>query len=242
MSSAQDLSPLGSFRKLPLEIRWNIWRFLMPHLREPCYPQSQEESEKPMVSGISKSPQNWLSILCASRELYEEVSEELYRRELCFCICPDLDSFTVKDVPSSTARNFANTPLDRFRNLAIEIQAPDSSRVQRLRIVIPVLEIISLISNMFFEKLKKRPSPPSLVFLHQIDISFVNRTCATWVRAGQFQRSVPEPPRCDIDYFLSLFRLLSKIGSIKVHMPEGLEDGIFVTDPITDSARDITTL
>ena len=62
MSSTQDVSPLGSFRKLQPDIRWNIWRYLMPHLREPC-PQSQEESEKLIVSGIFGSHQNRLSVL-----------------------------------------------------------------------------------------------------------------------------------------------------------------------------------
>ena len=66
-------------------------------------------------------------------------------------------------------------------------------------------------------------------------------TCATWVRAGDWQQSLPQPPRWDMDYFLSLFRLLSKIGSIKVRLPQRLEDGKFVTDRITDSIGVITT-
>lgn len=241
MSSAQGLSPLGSFGKLPPEIRCNIWRFLMPQSQNPHRSQSKEESEKLIVSGICDPPQNRLAILCASRELYEEVSEELYRRELCFCICPGQASFTVKDVPSSLARNFVNTPLDRFRIIAIEIQAPESSHPEQvIEGVLSVIEFVSLIFE-FFKRLEQRPGPPGPVFLHQINISFLNRTCATWFRAGVWQRSLPGNPTCDLVNILCPFRLLSKIGSVKIHVPDGLEDDEFITNCIAVAVVQINT-
>lgn len=234
MSCSQNLSPLGTFRKLPPETRCNIWRFLMPSSMPPSPHQTYiGELEDFDRSDIYKRPESRLSILCASRELYEEVSNQLYGRELCFYICVGMPGFGIKHDHSSMSY-YKYTPLHRFRNIAIEIRAPaDSSGPGRiLRGMDSVMDIVKFI---IFQAHPKSIAP---AFLHQIDIRFVNGAGTTWSRAGGcWQQSVPECLILDNDYFLGPFRLLSNLGSLKIHVPDEFGEYQFVTNSI----RDVTT-
>lgn len=60
-----------------------FWRFLMP--TSPLNHQEITMKSEGLDSrpDIHKRPQSRLLILRASRELYEEISKELYRRESC---------------------------------------------------------------------------------------------------------------------------------------------------------------
>lgn len=203
----------------------------MPDLRLPY--AGRDETEQLMSSSQYDSPPNRLSILRTNFTLYEEVSSELYLRDLCFCIHPaEARVFTVKDVPHALPKDFVNTPLDRFRKIVIEIQAPDRSDPGQVILGRDaVWQVVSLIRG-FFKKLKLKPIPPAgLVFLHRIDINFVDWVSAAWYHAGEWQCSIPKyEPEFDIDYFLCPFRFLRRIRSVNIRVPDQVEKDEYITN------------
>lgn len=62
------LSQLGTFSKLPIEIRLSIWEAIFPNIKEPKYFHSKNIPPTPIVS-----------LLCCSRFLYHEISIEIYK-------------------------------------------------------------------------------------------------------------------------------------------------------------------
>lgn len=238
MSYSSSLSPLGTFKKLPPEIRLNIWLFLMPPSVSP--PRRQSGSGEVDRSDIYERPKSRLSILCASRELYEEVSNELYSRELCFYIRVGYPGFIIKH-DHSPMSYYQWTPLHRFRNVAIELEAPADSIGPGL-LLRGMESVMSVAEFMIFRNWICR------VLLHQIDIRFVNGAGTTWTRPGGWNESIPESLIIDSDYFLGPFRLLNCLGNLKIHAPEGFEDyGLvshcirFVTTSIWSSRYGLST-
>lgn len=227
MSCSSSVSPLGTFRKLPPETRLNIWRFLMPLSVPPPTPKRQSGFREVDSSDIDDRPKSQLSILRASRELYEEVPNELYRRELCFYICVGRLGFSIKNYHGLLSY-YRRTPLHRFRNVAIELEAPADSIDMALlsdgmKSVMSVPEFM-IVGNLI-----------GPVFLHQIDIRFVNRAAGTtWSRPGGWKGTIPESLILNSDYFLGPFRLLDILGKLKIHVPEGFENHRFVTHCIRD--------
>lgn len=235
MSSTDGLSPLGTLSKLPPELRFKVWHFLVPHLSSPDAGREETKQLKEQSKNSSRytSPPKCLSILRTNPTLYEEVSSELYRRDLCFCINPaEARVFSVKCIPHALPEDFVDTPLDRFRKIAIEIQAPDRKDPGQLILGRDaVWQVISLIRR-FFKKLQQKPIPPAgLSFLNRIEISFVNRASATWYNAGDWQRCIPNyGPEFDIDYFLCPFRFLRRIRFVEIRLPDQVENDKYISD------------
>ena len=229
-------SPQGTFSKLPPELRYNIWRFLMPELRPPYDDEVREERERLYIAGKGDYYPNRLSILRTSHSLYEEVSHELYRSELCFYVCPKEDIVVVaaKGLPSSEICHFTNTPLDRFPKITVEIQAPvkdDPGQVILGRD--SVWRIVSLFMDFIKEQRRQQRSDQSnKIILPRIDIKLLDQSSATWFDAvaDDWQRSIPEyPEEDDIDFFLSPFRFVRGIGCAHIQLPDGLDEDLFFT-------------
>lgn len=179
------------------------------------------EEDRPV---IYERPKSRLSILGASRKLYEEVSNELYGRELCFYIRVGHPGFSIKHDHKSVGY-YQWTPLHKFRNIAIELEAPADSIGAGL--LLRGME--SVMSVAHFIILRNWIGP---VLLHQVDVRFVNGAGTTWTRPGGWDESIPESLIIDRDYFLTPFRLLGDLGNLKIHAPEGFEDYGIVPDCI----------
>ena len=230
MPCTEEPSHQGTFSKLPPELRCNIWRFLMPDLRPPFDDEVRKERERLFVAGKGDYYPNRLSILRTSHALYEEVSYELYRSELCFCVCPKEEPVTVKGLPSSEISHFTNTPLDRFPRITVEIQAPvkdDPGQVILGRD--SVWQIVSLILD-FIKERGQRSNHSNQFNLPRIEIKLLDRSSATWFDrvAYDWQPSISAyPEEDDIEFFLSPFRFVRGIGCAHVQLPDGLDDDLF---------------
>ena len=225
MPCDKEPSPQGTFSKLPSELRCNIWRFLMPDLRHPLDDEVRKKRDRHFMAGKGYFYSNRLSILCASRSLYEEVSYELYRSELCFCVCPKEEPVTVKGLPSSEISHFTNTPLDRSPRITVEIQAPikeDPGQVIQGRN--SVWQIVSLIFD-FIKKRGQRSDHSNQFILPRIDIKLFDQGSATWFDsvADDWQRSIPGYLEEDeIEFFLSPFRFVKGIECAHIQIPDGI--------------------
>ena len=110
---------LGDFRRLPVEIRLNIWQHFSPEMRkEQSPPQPSSES----TSTLSPSKGNSLAILQCSRTLGREISPKLYKdRTLHITIHPERRGWWVENLPGSTMRDFRFTPIHLFQSIRVEI-------------------------------------------------------------------------------------------------------------------------
>ncbi|KAG7007964.1 hypothetical protein G7Y79_00007g020890 [Physcia stellaris] len=114
-----ETCPFGVFGKLPMEVRFNIWRHLMPELRKESEPPI-EVYGLPMI--LSPPSGNRLAILRTSHALNYEVQTELYRsRTLCISIRPGQRGWRAEDLPGSTVADFQNTKFHRFKSIKMEV-------------------------------------------------------------------------------------------------------------------------
>lgn len=204
----------------------------MPDLRPPYDDEVREERESLYIAGKGDYYPNRLSILRTSHSLYEEVSYELYRSELCFCVCPNEEVVAAKGLPSSEICHFKNTPLDRFPRITVEIQAPvkdDPGQVILGRD--SVWQIVSLFLDFIHER-RKGSDRSNKFILPRIDIKLLDQSSATWFDAvaDYWERSIPAyPEEDDIDFFLSPFRFVRGIGCAHIQLPAGLDEDLFFT-------------
>lgn len=123
-------SPLGSFLKLPPEIRYEIWRYVI--------------SEKPSATVPRRiffvTLNFWtscgLEIMRTSRQIYDEVHSILYSGELCFRIqnprwlSPPQGQLIIKNqsitkgLPWLQMEDLRSIPVSNFKCLRFEIAAP----------------------------------------------------------------------------------------------------------------------
>ena len=208
----------------------------MPDLRPPFNDEVRKERVRRYVDGKCDLYSNRLSVLRTSRALYQEVSCELYRPELCFCVCPNEENVTAKGLPSSSMCHFINTPLDRFCRIAVEIQAPvEDDPEQVLMGRHSVWRVVSLILD-FIEERGQRSNHSHQNLLPHLDIRLLDRSCATWfdLVANNWQRSIPGySEEDDIDFFLSPFGSVRGVGCVHVHLPHGLEDYFSMRELVT---------
>lgn len=119
-----ETCPFGELGKLPVEVRFNIWRHLMPELREESEPPT-EMYGSPMI--LSPRSGNRLAILRTSHALKYEIQMELYRsRTLCISIRPGRRGWRAEDLPGSTMTDFQNTNFHRFKSIRVEVLCPHS--------------------------------------------------------------------------------------------------------------------
>ncbi|MCJ1226571.1 hypothetical protein MMC12_003224 [Toensbergia leucococca] len=201
-------SPLGMFSKLPPELRCSIWQYLMPGHE---HQDTRKFYHRARRLRHSKEPtSSKLAILRASRFLYQEISEELYRnRILYFCIDPARTRLDEKDMFGKFSQDF--TDFGRFAKINIEIFAPaihHSGQFARVRI--QTMELYCALSR----------SPR----LPEIAIHFLEKESATWGSQNGpcvFSTFAEEG---DLGLFVEFFQSLRGVPHVKIHLPPQLID------------------
>lgn len=212
-------SHYGVFKELPLEVRWNVWGYLMPELREEDEPQPQ-----PFGSPIVSIPRlgNRFAILRTSRALRDEVCTELYRhRTLSISIRPERRGWRAEDLPGSTMTDFVNTNFFRFEKVSVYIYAPHHEDLGQIfyaraaiwnfvRVLMGYRDAIeecepysmrddrSLLDPTSSPSNSKRPEPCTK--LDVLEISFIDTLADTW--SNTILRRTHQSPILDGVYML----------------------------------------
>lgn len=208
-----DPTPLGTLSMLPPEIRLQIWGFLLPNSRTPL---CDSESCSPCQECGARSYQyhrtshNRLAILRTSVRLREEVSAELYRRELCFCITPSDHSWSVKDLPGAALEDFNWAALDRFKIIKFEIRAPrKQDRIQLVEARDMTVDLVSILHE-FLKRGKRLP---------KLKIVLKQTPDSTWINPESWNHSILPGKDLDVEYILGPFRVLRNIDVVAVKLP-----------------------
>lgn len=214
---------MGQFIKLPPEIRAEIWEHFSIRPKNKLG-EGNEKREK------------HLAIFRTCHDLYEEVSEHLYRkRSLTFYLWPmrfpwafvsvfrGFDRWlSLKDLVDGC---FRFLPYKRLRGITIEIEAPDREDPGQLILLwTKVRDLVDLLSQTG-ELLK-------------IDI-YLRESDASWFIGGKPQKSItidpnhPDEAWHDSDLVLMPFCRLHNIRKACIHCPEGLDPGNLILGNIT---------
>ena len=115
-------SSLGTFYKLPAELRLIIWRNLMPELRD-----ESEPSPEAYGSVVDESPRlgNRLAVIRTSFALFYAIRSELYRsRTLRILIRPQRRGWRAEGLPGSTMADFASARFSSFESIKVAMFCP----------------------------------------------------------------------------------------------------------------------
>ena len=139
ISPATTLCPHGTLAKLPLEVRREIWHWLMPwnrtaaeanNSRAPSlynYPRDLVVAHA--TRNRTQPPKNRLAVLRTSRALYKEITQELYHCDLQLCLGDgSTDSmqngWMMKGLPGAQFSDFETGPISKFKSLTVSIACP----------------------------------------------------------------------------------------------------------------------
>ena len=115
----------GAFRKLPAELRLQIWHYLMPEWRDDSESSLSREAFGSPVVIPDQRRGNRLAILRTNHALKNEIEAELYRsRSLTFTIRPEWRGWRVENLPGSTMTDFVHAKFDRFESIQVDIYCP----------------------------------------------------------------------------------------------------------------------
>ena len=235
--------PFGEFGKLCMEVRLNIWQYLMPELRK--------ESEPPTEiygSRIISSPRsgNRLAIMRTSQALKYEIRAELYRsRSLCISIRPGRRGWRAEDLPGSTMTDFQNTKFHQFKSIRVEVSCPPSGdpgqllyarssilnfiRVLRgCREVIEYCEPYCTINDQ--QQLepwingKRKDGSKLCPRIPKLQVAFLDTEVDTWQDGSGVRISFREEPYIEdnLELLISPFGYLRNAEQINFELPEGL--------------------
>ena len=245
-ASGFSVECLGAFRKLPPEVRYSIWGHLMPvGQRVVGDPMKFKETK-----GIFK---NWFDLrfdgngrglvgmLQASRQLYVEISSQLYhRRELCFQFStdeppPGLMTWPLRELPGAFRGHFLFANFARFSRIVFEIEIPTSldwggpidlrSRIRN------VIETISDQQQCFIGVCPRAYGsyPPRSANLLEINILFTEVACTCLSTRGSDRHICGQSDICKrvVDSLVShlcCFQTLRRSKGVTIKLPEMLRD------------------
>ena len=242
------LSERGEFRELPAEVRFKIWQYLMPEVRD-----EPECAREPYGSWTTKSPRhgNRLAILRTSCALKVEIEEEIYRsRVLRISIRPRWKGWRAEDLPGSNPIDFANTKFAKFESIKVEIHCPEKGDPgQLLYVRAAVLDLVCALKGLGadiqhcepysrgvdFRKLEsqgKLAKPGSLIErddhnvnaakIPKLQIVFLNTGTDTWYEDRSIRATLGGHTYLynDLDLLLAPFGYLFNIQQIKFKFPE----------------------
>jgi len=182
---------LGDFAIFPREVRDLIWQYV------PFSPSIRHKSKS---KHASNEIFRCLSILQASRQLYDEISPYLYDKEvLTFRLATNRRAFSVVDrLDQAISQGFHTVRYNKFREIKIEIEAPRKQDPgQMLCIWQNVNDVVELLS------------PSVGIRSLSIKLATSTREKLEWFPKLQPQRSIPADflPSCyDSDYDLTMLQ------------------------------------
>ena len=249
---------LGTFRKLPAEVRLHIWQYLMPELRDDDEPSlSSEAFGSPVVVPAQRNG-NRLTILRTSRALKKEIEAELYRlRSLKFTIRPERRGWRVESLPGSTMTDFVHTNFLRFNSIKVDIyrhQRDDPAQLLYTRTSIyNIVRLLrgnkddigqcepystrndrkqlngELTSNCICDKSISK----TCAKIPRIEVTFLDEGSNTWLDDGYCNYTFLDTScfGSDLGVLTSAFGYLHMVQSISFTFPEGLrpDSGIIKT-------------
>ena len=200
-------------------------------------PPSAEIAWTPFDSQCEEKAFGLVAILRSSRQLYDEVSNQLYRRDLCFKYNISWGwgrIWTVVDLPSLCPyfpkilpypwNNFKFANFARFHKIVFEISCPrkDSSQyivdfVRLFHGLGTIIRRISDITQCFVDVPPEHasPYPPRSARLPRVEIIFLEVDPAKSSIAGLHSQSTEDFERC-LEYFAHLRRS----AGVTIKLPE----------------------
>lgn len=231
---ATSPSPLGTFGKLPPEVRFYIWAYLMPRRRPTiACPWPIEELDQGKLNRYfdfrcDEKGYGLVAILRSSRPLYDEITSQLYHRELRFRYSTNVrtrrSGWTVNDLPGASCRDFLFANFSRFRKLVFEIECPPADLLGYycFRLYTKLGDIVNTISDIMqcFVDIQARSSssyPPRSANLPRIEIVFLDVDTRRWSITAW-----PSPSTLDIEDCLNRLGYLRRSAGVTIELPEDL--------------------
>ncbi|KAI9793819.1 MAG: hypothetical protein M1835_006977 [Candelina submexicana] len=203
------ISPLGTFQKLPPELRDMIWQYFMPEGKSKIRRRQGLVFIKPThYSGESDD----LAIMRTSRQINDELCGVLYDRQvLCIEIDPPNDSWwACRGLPGPTGDRYfpilKHTNLAWFKQIRIVLLRPNPEDPGQLL----------LLRRILINLVKKLSDSAALPDIH-IDLSSC-RADSWYTSEGRLQRSIKGDPQ-DIIVVLKAFRCLHKVENVTLNLP-----------------------